>query len=219
MNNENTNPLVQESNDKEYQWIWEIEGLAYKERLFLLRLVHEGCRIHLVKWFSLSDLDVVAKRARIFDFKPDNRGKIGYSIVQNLREKGYIAVERIGGRVGITLGKPARPLHYEQLGLAPSQPGYVYAIENSRKFIKIGWTRDPAKRILELQTGESGELNVIGSRYVPNAPGYERALHVRYEEQRRKGEWFQLMGVKRYEIELALNSPDIKKSRPVRIGS
>lgn len=66
-------------------------------------------------------------------------------------------------------------------------PGHVYFIA-SGPFVKIGWAIEPARRLLELATGNPVELVLLGS--TPGTRKLERALHLAFATSRVQGEWF-----------------------------
>jgi hypothetical protein len=87
----------------------------------------------------------------------------------------------------------------EAAGIEPAQdsPGFIYfirAIQGPRHSarVKIGWTRDPRKRLKDLQTGSPVELYLIGA--IPGGREDERAMHERFALSRMHGEWFALTG-------------------------
>lgn len=66
---------------------------------------------------------------------------------------------------------------------------YLYLIQDSRSGdIKIGRSKDPYKRLKQLQTGSSSKLNLIG--VYPNCGWREKSLHMMLESFRLEGEWF-----------------------------
>lgn len=57
--------------------------------------------------------------------------------------------------------------------------------------IKIGFSKDPRKRIRELQTGSSRKLAIMG--WIESRDrSLESALHRKYEQHRLSGEWFSI---------------------------
>jgi len=74
--------------------------------------------------------------------------------------------------------------------------GFVYFIEASESgFLKIGWAKDPVKRLRELQTGCPYELTILGQ--CPGSLEDEAAFHRTYADLRVRGEWFRLDGALR----------------------
>lgn len=65
--------------------------------------------------------------------------------------------------------------------------GRVYFISGGG-MIKIGYAKDPAKRLSELQTASAIELVLIGS--MPGSVALEKYLHKRFSRLRERGEWF-----------------------------
>src|SRR5437870_2571984 len=90
---------------------------------------------------------------------------------------------------------------YNQRLAEGEKKGWVYLIEaDPRGPIKIGWAKDPVKRLETLQTGHHEELVLFavlpGTRYL------EADLHRRLWKFRTRGEWF-------------ARSPVLKLLRPV----
>jgi hypothetical protein len=70
---------------------------------------------------------------------------------------------------------------------------YIYLIqslEDSR--YKIGVSKHPQKRILELQTGNSSELKLVETYQSEFAHKIEKILQRRYSYLRKEGEWFDM---------------------------
>ena len=68
----------------------------------------------------------------------------------------------------------------------------VYLIRGNDGRYKIGTSKEPRKRILELQTGNSDELTLIETYESVNATKIESTLHRTYSHLRKHGEWFDL---------------------------
>jgi hypothetical protein len=66
--------------------------------------------------------------------------------------------------------------------------GWVYFLSDGSKLIKIGWARDPDKRIRLLQTGTPKRLRIIG--VIPGTLLTESLIHKRFSHARVTGEWF-----------------------------
>lgn len=67
--------------------------------------------------------------------------------------------------------------------------GCVYFIENpSAQHIKIGWAKDPKKRLASFQTGASTKYNLLGM--IPGSRHLEKKLHHDFRELKVRGEWF-----------------------------
>jgi Meiotically up-regulated gene 113 len=72
--------------------------------------------------------------------------------------------------------------------------GAVYFIRNAREdTIKVGHSRDPRKRLSDLQVGCSSQLELIG--VIAAAPEIEPIVHQQLREGRIRGEWFWDRGV------------------------
>jgi hypothetical protein len=88
------------------------------------------------------------------------------------------------------LRKKAEPPAPGRLFAAPRpQPAasytYLVAAEGSN-FVKIGWAKEPWKRVAYLQTGSPVALSVLWKLEGP----YESALHAEFAKYRVRGEWF-----------------------------
>jgi hypothetical protein len=69
--------------------------------------------------------------------------------------------------------------------------GYVYLIwAEGTSHYKIGRTNNPAKRLKALQTGVSGNLQLIACVEYPNPASTETLLHRKFNGFRHGGEWF-----------------------------
>lgn len=82
--------------------------------------------------------------------------------------------------------------------------GFVYFIQcKATKAIKIGHTRDVAKRLHNLQLGSAPLLGLVAMRWVSSPVEEESRLHERYSALRLRGEWFRLSPDLLAEIESA----------------
>ena len=77
----------------------------------------------------------------------------------------------------------------------------IYLLQNDNGFYKIGVSKNPAKRVKQLQTGSADKISLITFYESNNAFAIERALKNRYSIYRINGEWFNLP----LEEELAFN--------------
>lgn len=67
----------------------------------------------------------------------------------------------------------------------------IYFIR-AKKFLKIGYSKDPIKRISELQTGNPVKLKLIG--VLPGTYETEKMIHRVLSKFRVEGEWFKVQG-------------------------
>ena len=67
--------------------------------------------------------------------------------------------------------------------------GYVYIVTDG-KFCKIGKANDVAKRVSQLQTGNSTELKTLGSIVCEDAILVEKQLHMLFKDKCVRREWF-----------------------------
>ena len=68
----------------------------------------------------------------------------------------------------------------------------IYLIRGNDGRYKIGISKNPSKRIKELQTGNSDKMTIIDTYESIYAPQIESALHRYYSHSRKEGEWFDL---------------------------
>ena len=68
----------------------------------------------------------------------------------------------------------------------------VYLIRGNDGRYKIGTSCHPKKRIKQLQTGNSDQLDLMSVYESPNALMVEITLHNIYSWGRKKGEWFDM---------------------------
>jgi predicted GIY-YIG superfamily endonuclease len=70
---------------------------------------------------------------------------------------------------------------------------YIYLIQSLEEgYYKIGVSKNPSKRVEQLQTGNSSPLKLIEVYYTEHADKIERILQRKYEHCRKKGEWFDM---------------------------
>ena len=70
--------------------------------------------------------------------------------------------------------------------------GYVYAIDNGRGHVKIGWAKEPLRRLAELNVACSEPMRLLG--YVEGTRDHEAALHQLFRRYNGRGEWFRIEG-------------------------
>lgn len=81
-------------------------------------------------------------------------------------------------------------LHLLRLPESKNAPdGWVYWIGGNTGPIKIGWSKDPEKRLKQFQPGSPIELKVI--HRVAGTYNDERRLHNELSNERLHGEWFE----------------------------
>jgi hypothetical protein len=74
------------------------------------------------------------------------------------------------------------------------ETGAIYFIRNARADeVKVGHSRDPRKRLADLQVGSSSELELIG--VVAAVREIEPIVHRQFYEGRIRGEWFYDRGI------------------------
>lgn len=81
---------------------------------------------------------------------------------------------------------------------------YLYCIGSSAGYCKFGYSRDPAGRLRELQTGSPDALSLVHSIAIPesehlrehfHARSLEKQLHREFAHLRVRGEWFNCTAV------------------------
>lgn len=71
-------------------------------------------------------------------------------------------------------------------------PYYVYVISDG-EFVKIGYSKNPKKRLKAVQSGNPRQLKLVAKREVSGrrkAKALEKSLHKQYGCYRKSGEWF-----------------------------
>ena len=70
---------------------------------------------------------------------------------------------------------------------------YIYLIQSLEdSYYKIGISKNPKRRVKQLQTGNSSELKLIESYPSEHASIIEKTLQRRYSYLQKEGEWFDL---------------------------
>lgn len=112
----------------------------------------------------------------------DNR--IRHSVVD-----GFDSFKRVAKR-----GGPASEIAQAALGILREgfDQRYVYAIRDARNRVKIGKSKDPQRRLRELEVGNPEALELFCSAEVRDASSLERDLHRKFANENLRGEWFQL---------------------------
>lgn len=85
----------------------------------------------------------------------------------------------------------ASPVRFRPDYVRPNdRVGHVYFVqsEGPARSIKIGWSQDVDRRVLELQTANAFPLRVLGK--IEGTLRDEAALHVRFAHLRLEAEWF-----------------------------
>ena len=75
---------------------------------------------------------------------------------------------------------------------------YIYLIESYSEhetIYKIGFSKDPDKRIKELKTGNPSKLSILYRFPTTHKRKIETSLHNLYSHKRKDGEWFDLNSV------------------------
>jgi len=72
------------------------------------------------------------------------------------------------------------------------QSQFLYIMENSDGFVKIGVAKDPHDRLYSIQTGSSEDVWLVGTFGVKNPKRIEKELHNRFYKYNESGEWFDI---------------------------
>ena len=72
------------------------------------------------------------------------------------------------------------------------EEGRVYAIDDGQGCVKIGWAKDPVRRLREMNVSDAGRLTLIGSARGTRA--HEAEAHALLKPWRARGEWFHKAG-------------------------
>lgn len=67
-----------------------------------------------------------------------------------------------------------------------------FVVDPSHELTKVGKSKDIPKRMVALQTGNPTALELMGWLDVHDDYALERALHLKFANKRKRGEWFQL---------------------------
>ena len=86
---------------------------------------------------------------------------------------------------------------------------YIIGQLDDMKYVKIGYSDNPLKRLKELQTANSSELYLQRSVYVRSARLVERALHGLLSNSRKRGEWFELTTEQALQLNMLLGAMDL----------
>lgn len=92
--------------------------------------------------------------------------------------------------------KPAEVKHAEGMirdwrAQQEGEQGYVYCFretEGPERYVKIGYSTNPKKRIAEIQTGNPRVLEIVG--FFEGTEEDERKLHARFSHSNKLQEWF-----------------------------
>lgn len=68
----------------------------------------------------------------------------------------------------------------------------IYLIRSNDGRYKIGISKNPSKRIEQLQTGSPDILKLVDVYESSNSSKIETALHAKYQYCRESGEWFDM---------------------------
>jgi Meiotically up-regulated gene 113 len=123
-------------------------------------------------------------------------------------------VVKLRRRPGLRDGTPSRQRKGEKQRYATRKSRsitYIY-IFRCGEFHKVGISRDPSARLVEMQNHCPLPIEAVAYRRVPNKPlYYERLIHTMLREHRMHGEWFKApLGLIRDAIEdafLVLQKP------------
>lgn len=70
---------------------------------------------------------------------------------------------------------------------------FVYLFQSQEDgYYKIGVSKSPQKRLIQLQTGNSSKIKLVEIYQSENAFKIEKRLHQLYKYAKKEGEWFDL---------------------------
>lgn len=69
---------------------------------------------------------------------------------------------------------------------------HIYLLQSDNGVYKIGVSKDPQKRLKQLQTGSSEKLEIIKTYESEFYRQIEKGLHNKFNHLRSEGEWFYL---------------------------
>lgn len=108
--------------------------------------------------------------------------------VAEANEKGKMLLKEIVSKSVVTLKEMmdfAKKIDIDEPDM------FVYAMmEEDTGKVKIGISKDPERRLKQLQTGNSSRLVLVATHKAENGFADERALHHKNEAYRIHGEWF-----------------------------
>ena len=90
--------------------------------------------------------------------------------------------------------------------------GFIYAIE-SGGFVKIGWSRDPQRRLDKIRSDAPHESTLLGVRAGTSSD--EKAIQQLLGASRSRGEWFHMEGTQEFLQSLSpFKKPSAKTRKP-----
>lgn len=107
----------------------------------------------------------------------------------------YLFGPRIGGRWGVRPGISLNPADFIPKATAAintDPDSFVYVIEDTRGYVKIGTSKNPLARMATLRAGSASPLKFAYIAVTPDNDGYdiEREAHKALRAHRVEGEWF-----------------------------
>lgn len=119
-------------------------------------------------------------------FPSDDRDKAS-SLLRWYATKGDLTEKQI------KLGKAILGRKRKEVGYQKNEaPYFVYVISDG-EFAKIGYSKNPKKRIKAVQTANPKRLKLVAKKEVQGrlrAKAIEKSLHKQYGKHRQVGEWF-----------------------------
>ena len=140
-----------------------------------------------------------------------------YTAIKDAVAGGYLAVDParkgFNGKTCYILGKkfasgemdtrPQTKSKTKNYSLYPSTGQYIYLIQGTDGYYKIGKTSQPRKRIRRLSVVLPFDINVLHLIPTNDMSFVEKHLHEKYQHKRVRGEWF------------ALSIDDVKEIREI----
>jgi hypothetical protein len=113
----------------------------------------------------------------------------------------YVEARQLSGKVSFScngLVASSETLSWKPIGLynkfstsTNKAKKYIYLIE-AAGYVKIGITNRVGERVCQIQTGNPFTVTLLHAVEVSSATEVEKALHTRYVEVNKRGEWFDL---------------------------
>ncbi|MBI3817787.1 MAG: GIY-YIG nuclease family protein [Planctomycetes bacterium] len=133
-----------------------------------------------------SNNDTQFPSATTFD-RLGRKREVATKIAKYAEQKGYVDIVE---KCRAVIEKPAKR---EKVDSSDTRQiiGEVYLMK-SGQYYKIGKTNDPVRRGSEIRIQLPDELHLIHSFKTDDPSGIEAYWHKRFDEKRKKGEWFEL---------------------------
>lgn len=151
--------------------------------------IHQSKRKRKQVWAMMSDDAKLASRLhKVISVLGDPEDvKKARSLCGWFQAKGFLTAKQYA--LGKHLLKVAKGDVEEN---AVTEPYYVYVISDGNH-LKIGYSKEPKRRLKDLQVGNAAHLKLLRAFEVIGmaaAKAHEKTLHRKFKSSRKKGEWF-----------------------------